>query len=253
MSAGVDEAPRPGAARSSRCWSADEDLVADPRRVPRLLRARCASGGGRERVCTWSSARGTTSQRKARPARRAPRSGAAIPTPRGMPRRWSASTPGRIAAATMKPRKRSARTSFSFQSASAAATIRRRRASRRTPAWRSGSWGGPGRAQGTGNRRRRLVSLHVDAHRGAASGSPRRHAVVLVRPLARGFALGAVGFVFFTIGSPVMLVGAAADRIWAARLRAVGVALGADARRRHDGAALRRARDARGSAGICRS
>jgi uncharacterized membrane protein YdbT with pleckstrin-like domain len=35
----------------------------------------------------------------------------------------------------------------------------------------------------------------------------RRHAVVLVRPLARALALGVVGFVCFAIGWPVMLVG----------------------------------------------
>jgi Bacterial PH domain len=35
----------------------------------------------------------------------------------------------------------------------------------------------------------------------------RRHAVVLVRPLVRGFALGVAGFVCFAIGWPVMLVG----------------------------------------------
>jgi membrane protein YdbS with pleckstrin-like domain len=35
----------------------------------------------------------------------------------------------------------------------------------------------------------------------------RRHAVVLVRPVARGIALGIAGFVCFAIGWPVMLAG----------------------------------------------
>jgi hypothetical protein len=35
----------------------------------------------------------------------------------------------------------------------------------------------------------------------------RRHAVVLVRPLARALALGVVGFICFAIGWPLMLVG----------------------------------------------
>ena len=137
--------------------------------------------------------------------RRGRRSGARTPTPRGMPRSCSRSTPGRIAAATMKPRKRSARISFSFQRASATATVAtttRAAMKARLAIWVMG-WSSP--RAGNGNRRRRLVPC--GRGRTSVRWESRRHAVVLVRPLARALALGVVGFVCFAIGWPVMLVG----------------------------------------------
>src|SRR5256885_16791997 len=124
------------------------------------------------------------------------------PTPRGIPRRFRASTPGRIAAATTKPRKTSERTSFSFQSASAPTTTAKptsvaTNALRATPAIPGISRLAANGANPMWNSPRERICLEE-----------RRHGIVLARPFGKALALGAFGAGLSWIGGPLTIPGA---------------------------------------------
>src|SRR5919202_4665518 len=122
--------------------------------------------------------------------------------PRGIPRRFRASTPGRIAAATMKPRKTSERTSFSFQRASAPTTTATptsvaTNALRAVPAIPGICRLAPNGANPMWNSPQERICLEE-----------RRHGVVLLRPFGKALALGAVGAGLAWIGGLLTVAGA---------------------------------------------
>src|ERR687888_50402 len=119
--------------------------------------------------------------------------------PRGIPRRFSASTPGRIAAATMKPRKTSERTSFSFHSARAPTTTATptsvaTNAFRAVPAI-------PGISRLTANGANPVWSSPQER----ICLEERRHGIVLLRPFVKALALGAFGAGLSWIGGPLTI------------------------------------------------
>src|SRR5919202_935514 len=117
-----------------------------------------------------------------------------------MPRRASASMPGRIAAAMMNARKRSARTSFSFQSARTPTTIAITTsvaiAARLavSPITRDFS----PRSEGDKPMAARTEEVRLDE---------RRHAIVLVRPFLRALVLTTGGVSTFVLGWPLTVAG----------------------------------------------
>src|SRR5256885_11567157 len=124
------------------------------------------------------------------------------PTPRGIPRRFRASTPGRIAAATTKPRKTSERTSFSFQSASAPTTTAKPTSFGTTALGATPAIPGISRLAANGanpmwNSPRERICLEE-----------RRHGIVLARPFVKAVALGAFGAGLSWIGGPLTIPGA---------------------------------------------
>src|ERR671939_502129 len=124
------------------------------------------------------------------------------PTARGIPRRFSASTPGRIAAAMMKTRKTSERTSFSFHSASAPTTTASptsvaTNAFRAMPAIPGISRLAAKGANPVWNSPRERICLEE-----------RRHGIVLARPFVKALALGAFGAGLSWVGGPLTIPGA---------------------------------------------
>src|ERR687888_2619725 len=122
--------------------------------------------------------------------------------PRGIPRRFSASTPGRIAAATMKPRKTSERTSLSFHSARAPTTTATptsvaTKALLAVPAI-------PGISRLTANEANPVWSSPQER----ICLEERRHGIVLLRPFVKALVLGAVGAGLSWIGGPLTIPGA---------------------------------------------
>ncbi len=96
--------------------------------------------------------------------------------------------------------------SFSFQRASAVTTVAtttRLATNARLAVWAM-RWSWP--RAGNGKPAAKARGPMWTRTRERTCWESRRHAVVLARPLARGLAFGAVGFVCFTIGWPVMLV-----------------------------------------------
>src|SRR5919109_3367627 len=128
-----------------------------------------------------------------------------IPTPRGMPRRWSASTPGRIAAAMMKARNSRAISTFSFHSARAVTTtptkttaaMKARRAVFRIRGNSRRKGGAPGEAG----------CVRVESGEQVCLDS-RRHGAVLTRPFVRAFLLCGVGVALILGGTAAAVVGA---------------------------------------------
>src|SRR5919198_4188144 len=119
-----------------------------------------------------------------------------------MPRRFSASTPGRIAAAMMKPRKTSERTSFSFHSASAPTTTATptsvaTNALRAVPAIPGISRLAAKGANAVWHSPRERICL-----------DERRHGIVLLRPFVKALGLGALGVGLSWIGGPLTIPGA---------------------------------------------
>src|SRR5918998_6651953 len=132
-----------------------------------------------------------------------------MPPPRGMPRRRSASTPGRIAAAIVKARKSRARRIFSFQSASAPAKTARTIAEA-TNALRAVSFTRLVWPCLSGRKRPRrgeaaAVILNRDEE---VQLEARRHGIVLARPLVGAIVLAGAGGVLTTAARPLSVVGA---------------------------------------------
>src|SRR5579862_4948251 len=122
------------------------------------------------------------------------------PAPRGMcARRFSHSTPGRIAAATMNPRKSRAMTALIFQRASAATTIDRA-TSVAVAARRAVPLMARGLSPRGETRKPMDERVYLDA---------RRHGVVLVRPLGRALVVALLGAAAFLGGWPVSAAGGA--------------------------------------------
>src|ERR1700693_6385309 len=126
------------------------------------------------------------------------------PKPRGTrARRWSQSTPGRIAAAMMNPRKSRAMTTLIFQSAIARTTIE------------------PATSVTTAARLAVMPIIRGFFPRLSNPAPPmlappdervsldaRRHGVVLVKPLSRALAIAVLGVTAFALGWPLSLAGA---------------------------------------------
>src|ERR1051325_179942 len=122
--------------------------------------------------------------------------------PRGIPRRFSASMPGRIAAAKMKPRKTSERTRGSSQSASAPTTTAT--ATRVATVDFRAMPAIPGILRLAAND---ANPMWTSPHERICLDE-RRHGIVLARPFAKAFAIGGLGAGLTLIGGPLTIPGA---------------------------------------------